>query len=67
MGFDGLVDTVSQVENQQQHLQLEPLSDNGLGFGYFGLFFIDLTTGCSYLVLCWCLDVLTMSLCSCQH
>jgi hypothetical protein len=38
MGFDGLVDTVSQVENQLQHLQLEPLCDNGLGFGYFESF-----------------------------
>ncbi|KAG5226719.1 protein ATAF [Salix suchowensis] len=38
MGFDGLVDIASQVENQQQHLQLEPLFDNGLDFGYFESF-----------------------------
>ncbi|KAJ6683673.1 hypothetical protein OIU85_007370 [Salix viminalis] len=38
MGFDGLVDIASQVENQQQHLQLEPLFDNGLDFSYFESF-----------------------------
>ncbi|KAJ6866140.1 hypothetical protein NC652_037633 [Populus alba x Populus x berolinensis] len=38
MGFDGLVDIVSRVENQLQHLHLQPLSNNGLGFGYFESF-----------------------------